>query len=346
MRPVRTALFAALLLVGGAALAGPVDELQLAGEAALRRGDSQQALDAFERAALLRHSAPIETGIVRSLMQMGAYRRALGFAGHTAFAHPESHDGAALYALLLRLGGQAPVAQQLVEAGLQRAPDDVALARARAVLAAPLDDARVQALTALMPTGEGVPAAAGVIGNATLLPDGQHALVPLQQMPPDGALWLRNGLGRTVRAQRHRLDADTGLAVLRLAEAMAAPQGATRRPFPGSPAFVVAFDHASTWPQLHSGFLGNLANDSAAQWLGIDAGVHSAGAPVFDGGGRLLGMALPAAANGRLRFIALAATSPLVPAVQPADASPSPTRGTDELYERSLRSALQLIAVR
>jgi tetratricopeptide (TPR) repeat protein len=347
VKALRAAGFAALL-IGGATLAAanPVDALQRQGEAALQRGESQQALDAFERAAMLRHSAPIEIGIVRSLMQMGAYRRALGFAGHTAFAHPESHDGAALYTLLLRLGGQAPVAQRLVEAGLQRAPDDVALARARAVLAAPLADERVQALTALAPSGDSVPTDATVIGNATLLPDGRQALVPLQQLPADGALWVRNGLGRTVRAERHRVDAQAGVAVLRLAEAMDAPQGTLRRPFPGTPAFVVAFDRASTWPQLHSGFLGNVAGDGAGQWLGVDADAHSAGAAVFDGSGRLLGMALPASGDGRLRFIGLAAAAPLLPVAQPVEATPSAARAIDELYEHGLRSALQLIAAR
>lgn len=347
VKPVRATLFVALLFSSAAsAQSNPVDALQRDGDAALQRGESQQALDAFERAAMLRHSAPIEIGIVRSLMQMGAYRRALGFAGHTAFAHPESHDGAALYALLLRLGGQAPVAQRLVEAGLQRAPDDVALARARAVLVAPLADERVQALTALAPSGHSVPAQATAIGNATLLPDGRQALVPLTQLPADGALWVRNGLGHTVRAERHRVDAQAGVAVLRLAEAMDAPQSALRRPFPGTPAFVVAFERASTWPQLHSGFLGNMASDVGGQWLGVDAGAHSAGAAVLDGSGRLLGMALPAAGDGRLRFIGLAAASPLLPVAQPIEAPPSAARAIDEIYERGLRSALQLIAAR
>jgi tetratricopeptide (TPR) repeat protein len=347
MRSVRAALFAALL-IGGAALAAanPVDALQRDGEAALQRGESQQALDAFERAAMLRHSAPIEIGIVRSLMQMGAYRRALGFAGHTAFAHPESHDGAALYTVLLRLGGQAQVAQRLVEAGLQRAPDDGSLARARAVLTAPLADERVRALTALAPSGDAVPPDAAVIGNATLLPDGRQALVPLAQLPADGALWVRSGLGRTVRAERHRVDVQAGVAVLRLPEAIDAPQGALRRPYPGTPAFVMAFDRASTWPQLHSGFLGNVARDGTGQWLGVDAGAHSTGAAVFDGSGRLLGMALPAADDGRLRFIGLAAAAPLLPVAQPIEAAPGAARAIDELYERGLRSALQLIAAR
>jgi hypothetical protein len=157
---------------------------------------------------------------------------------------------------------------------------------------------------------------------------------------------VRNGLGRTVRAERQRVDVQAGLAVLRLSEAMDAPQPASRRPFPGTPAFVVAFDRASTWPQLHSGFLGNVAGDAAGQWLGVDAGAHGAGAAVFDGSGRLLGMALPASGDGRLRFVGLSAAAPLLPVVQPADAPPSAARAIDELYERGLRSALQLIVAR
>lgn len=350
-RPAPRAAALALLLAHGVASAagashGPADALQHEGEAALQRGEARLALDSFERAASLRHSAVIEIGIVRAWMQMGEYRRALAFAGHTAFAHPESNDGAALYALLLRAGGQAAVASRLIDAALQRAPDDVALQRARAVLSAALDDARVQALAAVLSSGAAVPAQAEVIGNATLLPDGRHALVPQVPLPAGAALWLRNGLGRTVRAEILRRDAEQGLVLLALAEPLPAPASGTQRPFPGSPAFVVAFQRTPTWPHLHSGFLGAAMANAQGQWLGVEAGAHGSGAPVFDGAGRLVGMAMSAAGDARLRFVSLVAAASLLPVAQTDGAAASRPLGIDDLYERGLRAALQLIAVR
>lgn len=341
---------------GQAAPPAGVDELMAIGESALASGRSRDALEAFERAALLRHSALIEIGIVRALMQQGEYRRALAFAGHTAFAHADSPDGAALYALLLRFGGQAAVAQRLLDGAHRRAPADLAVERALALLSAPLSDSQVQALASMVPSGQSVPANAAVIGNATLLPDGQHAVTPSATLPQAGALWLRDGLGRTVRAERARADAASGLALLRLTDALplSAPVAvAAREPFAGSPAFVVSFRTdaraLSLWPQLSVGFLGMPATDDNWRWLGVDAARDSAGAPVFDAAGRLTGIVLPAQSDARLRASRAAALSaimgPVVQAVRANDAA-SPPAGPDAIYERGLHCALQLIAVR
>ena len=51
-------------------------ELLQRGEAALARGDVDQALDAFERAGTMMHAADAEMALVRAYMQSGAYRRA------------------------------------------------------------------------------------------------------------------------------------------------------------------------------------------------------------------------------------------------------------------------------
>src|SRR5262245_18655242 len=250
--------------LGAAAGTEPVDDtvraLRQTGDAALQRGDAADALAAFERAAALQHDAAIELGIVRSLMQHGDYRRALAFAGHTAFAHSDAPQALALYVWLLRVGGQAQAAQRLLTQALQRAPDDGALRRALALLDTPADDT-VVALAGPVPNGALPPPHAAAIGNATLLPDGQHAVVPSSLPLRSGPLWLRNGLGRTVRAEVERHDVGDGLALLRLIDPIdpwpAAAALVAHEPFPGSPAYVVAFGRSATemasWPQMHLG---------------------------------------------------------------------------------------------
>lgn len=338
------AALAIALAAAAFAYADEPDVLLLAGEAALQRGDAATALETFERAAARRHSAAIEIGIVRSLMQMGQYRRALAFAGHTAFAHTDSHDAATLYAGLLRLGGQSATARRLIDAALQRAPGDVALLRARNVLDAPTDDALRVVLTAPVSSGAPLPDGAQVTGQATLLPDGRHALAPAQAVPSDGALWLRNGLGRTVAAfAAHR---EGGLVVLGLSEAMGARPAAARPSFPGSPAFVLAFNEAAAWPLLHGGFLGTLVDAGDGQWLGVDPGAGSLGAPVFDANARLIGMVLPGSGDGRLRLLSLASAPAFVPRTQAAREEAPGSVGSEAVYENGLRSALQVIAAR
>src|SRR5262245_62620692 len=64
-------------------------DLLRTGEAALARGDSAKALEAFERAAAMLHAADAEMSLVRVYMQNGAYRRAAALAAHAAGAHRE-----------------------------------------------------------------------------------------------------------------------------------------------------------------------------------------------------------------------------------------------------------------
>ena len=91
-----------------------------AAEAALARGDTDAALAGFERAAGMLHAPDTEMGLVRSQMQAGQYRRALAFAAHTAGAHLEAPAASALYAWLLRVGGQEAYARQVLDAAAQR----------------------------------------------------------------------------------------------------------------------------------------------------------------------------------------------------------------------------------
>ncbi|MDI1349939.1 hypothetical protein [Aquabacterium sp.] len=253
-------------------------------EGELAQGHAQAAEKTLDRAAGMLHAADTEMGLVRAYMQAGDYRRALSFAAHTAGAHPEDISGLGLYAWLLHLGGQPAVARQLLDQTLtqvrpsqREAPSVRLLAEVSQRLQAQrlaLDGAMLQPPMRLAPMAHGaVPAEqARVAGAAWLLPDGQHALVPLAAMPleaPGTRLWLRNGLGRTVQATPEKAFPDIGLRLVHLREPLADPkdeavaalwQVPARDAFPGTPAVVMsharsAQSHAA-WPLLSVGFLG------------------------------------------------------------------------------------------
>jgi Trypsin-like peptidase domain len=321
-------------------------------EAALKAGDSNMARDAFEQAAALRHAADIEIGWVRAQMQAGEYRRALAFAAHIAGAHPHEGQGAALYAWLLFLGGQEAVARDALGRAELRLPGDALLSSVKTRLAAASAAPPDAPFFAPQSLGDSVPAQARAVGNAILLPDARHAIVPLALLEGGGALWLRNGLGRTVRAELLRSDAASGLAVLQLATPLDAPATlalAPREPFPGSPGLVVGYraeaDALPAWPKLSAGFLGGVMPGATQRRLGIEVPAGSAGSPVFDAAGRLVGIVLPAGAPGQPglgRVAALGAVAGLEPSA-PVASPASPAMPLDQLYERALRSSLQLI---
>ena len=357
MRPTRWRAAALLALASAsnvqaheAASASPaVRALLVQAESALARGDAQVARSAFEQAAALEHTADIETGWVRAQMQAGEYRRALAFAAHTAGAHPNDAEGGALYAWLLFLGGQEAVAQQVLARAAQRLPQDALLAETRERLSAVMAHSAPNRPWPYRPEALGDRHAthARVTGSALLLGDASHALVPLSLLEGSGTLWVRNGLGRSTRAEVLRRDEASGFGVLRLAQPLDAPAPlalAPREAFPGSPGFVVGYTVDTTaqpaWPRLSAGFLGMPAPDAGVRRLGIDVPNGSTGAPVFDNLGRLVGIVLPATTDRQHRLSSVASLRGVMAAL------PEPVSGTqplDELYENALRSSLQLI---
>jgi len=356
---VRCAVLAAWLAstagtVCAQAMAEPpgLNSLLVRGESALKAGDAVAARGAYEQAAALRHTADIEIGWVRAQMQAGEYRRALAFAAHIAGAHPHEGRGAALYAWLLFLGGQEAVANEALARAQLRLPEDALLSGVKARLTA-ASAARPDApFFAPQPLGDELPAEARAVGNAILLPDAQHAVVPLALLEGGGALWLRNGLGRTARAELLRSDAASGLAVLHLATPLDAPATlalAPREPFPGSPGLVVGYraeaDALPAWPKLSTGFLGGVMPGATQRRLGIEVPAGSAGSPVFDAAGRLAGIVLPAGGPGQpgLGRVALLGAVAGLEASAPAASPAPPAMPLDQLYERALRSSLQLI---
>ena len=365
MSRVRFALAALLAGAAGAACAHEVQgakaqavppalpALLVRAETALKAGDASAARDAFEQAAALRHAADIEIGWVRAQMQAGEYRRALAFAAHIAGAHPHEGQGAALYAWLLFLGGQEGVARDTLGRAELRLPGDALLSSVKTRLAATNAAPPDAPFFAPQPLGDNVPTQARAMGNAILLPDARHAIVPLALVEGGGSLWLRNGLGRSVRAELLRSDAASGLAVLQLATPLDAPAVLTlapREPFPGSPGLVVSYraeaDALPAWPKLSAGFLGGPMPDGTQRRLGIDVPAGSAGSPVFDAAGRLAGIVLPPVAQGQPGLGRVASLMAAPGREWPASATSATTPSAmplDQLYERALRSSLQLI---
>lgn len=355
-------LAALATIVAGAAGAHEVaDDAVVAwlrdGESRLAAGDTDAATASFERAAATRHSAAVEVSAVRAGLQAGQYRSALAFAAHAASAHPDEFDGTAVYVWLLHIGGQQRVARRVLDAALARAPRSPLLLAVNDGLQG-WPDAHGLLMTPpvrLAPYANVEPSPARILATATLFDGGRRALAPAEALAgTTGNLWLRNGLGRTVRASLSgRVDiAGIEIAVLELVEPLAAPASTTaaaRAPYAGSAGYAVEYAPVAGsappgWPVMHVGFFGRSANSGGATRLGIDTPAGPRGGPVFDAAGRFAGIAardragidrlVPAGALSA----ALRESIPATPAVASAFVAP------DAIYEQSLTIALQVIA--
>ncbi len=323
------------------------------GEQALRRMQTTVAQDLFERAALMLHAADAEVALVRTHMQAGDYRRALAFGAHAAGAHRDQPAALALYAWLLHLGGQGTVARwQLEQALLGNVAAPEVLAHMRRLLEQPWP-ATVAGGLHLAPYGFAVarPTLTRVVGNATLLPGGRGALAPLALLGTAETVWLRNGLGQLSAAHVAQRWPQWGLAALALAEPLPFPadlelSGAV--PFAGSPGTMIEFatadDDAPAWPMLRQGFFAR-GVAGPRRLLGFDAPPGPRGGPVFDRAGRWAGLALADAMGPPVMVTLVDLPSGLVnvPTGTPAARGAMPEA---EVYERSLRIALQLIVKR
>jgi hypothetical protein len=203
------------------------------------------------------------------------------------------------------------------------------------------------------------PLTARVVGSAALVEGGRFALVPSAALDGARRVWLRNGLGHMTEATLH----DTppalrpfGVALLRLATPLDAGEAvlAPRDPFAGSPGAAIEYaaspDAAPAWPLLRAGFFGAFEGDGGLRKLGIElpSAPHALhGGPVFDAAGRLAGIALPSA-SGQGVMLPASLLRVAMPAAVPApdrSAAPAARMPSDEVYERALRVALQVIAL-
>lgn len=318
------------------------------GESALARLEVERARDAFERAALITHAADTELCLVRTYMQAGEYRRATSFGAHTAGAHRDVPGGAALYAWLLHLGGQGAFAQRLLQGARERLGADPLLGLAQDLLDAPtplaggallLPPARLAPYSMPVPRVRFV--ASGLIAGAA-----DRALVPLAVVEGAAALWVRNGLGQVARAEPVPIATAEGFALLQLRSQLteAAATLAERDPFPGSPGFAVEFapdpQGEPAWPLLRIGFIGPIEARQARRALGITMPPGARGGPVLDAGGRLVGVAQ--SVDGRDVLVLPSALRQLL--TVPVRAGPAAALPADELYERTLPLALQVLA--
>ena len=334
-------------------------QLVAEGEASLAAGDAAAALQAFESAAAIVHAADVELGLVRSYMQAGEYRRALGFGAHAAGAHRELPGGMALYVWLLHAGGQRQFAQRMLDEWLARSPDDPALNQARRELlsAAPRVDGVLATAPLRIAPGDGsgrVTAGAAVVGSAVLLADARSAVAPAGLLEGAKRVWVRNGLGQSTEANLTSQPDEAGLVWLELDRALSAPrvlQVAGGAVPAGSPSYLVEFsaapDAAPAWPILHAGFFARQRDAQSARPLGIDVPHGATGGPVFDRFGRFAGIALPTPdGSGRLVPVE-ASSSPSSGLVLPTSAAAAGAPMTlDALYEAALRVSLQLIVER
>jgi len=339
------------------------------GEAKLAAGDSEAALADFDRAAQLLHAADSEVSLVRAWMQQGEYRRALAFVAHTAQAHA-SAAGAVLYAWLLSRGGQHDAARRvLASAGESRAADPL-LRQARELLERPgalPGPGLLAPPLRLAPYTVGAlpPRHARVVATGALLADGRHALSAAAALRGARRIWLRNGLGQTVQAEAVARAGDDGLpaasavVALRAAQPLPAPAEPTpAEPFPGSPGSVLVHQADAfgrpVWPGLHAGFLG-MPDPALAglRRLGIDLPARPGerppalpGGPVFDAAGRWIGLALPhpdGVPRIAMRSLLARGFGAWVEPPSALRAAAGTRAGLEEVYERALRSTLQVI---
>lgn len=327
------------------------------------------AILGFEQAAMMLHAADSEMGLVRAWMQAGEYRRALAFCAHTAGAHLHSPPASALYAWLLRIGGQGTFASRVLAQTAERAPADPVVAAVRrafesaspaaspAMLATPH---RMAPHAILRGPGELPPDAAQLVSSGVLLGAGDVALVPLSSVADGRRFWVRDGLGRTAEAFVETVpDAlhVAGFAALRLSSGLG-PRPvalAPKDPFAGSPGFVIAYAASPAagpaWPWLDQGFFGAFDGDAGMRKLGMVLPAALYGGPVLDAQGQLAGITLQGAAHQGLMapasLFAAFARDHAGTAQAQSDADRAVTRiAPDQAYEQALQIALQVIVLR
>ncbi|MEY2891950.1 MAG: hypothetical protein RJA98_1858 [Pseudomonadota bacterium] len=344
------------------------ERLLAEGEAALLAGNPRAAGDAFQTAAMMLHAADSEMGLARAAAQDGGFQRALVMASHTAGAHRDTPGAAALYAWMLAASGQQPYADRMLAETLLRVPGHPLLLSTREALAASWPALPSPALLAtphrvapqaVALDGQLPPATAQGHGTGVLLASGTQALVPwLHSEAPaaTAALWVRNGLGESVRAQWRHWAPTLGLALLDLPHALPASAAALLAPsdaFAGSAGHVLQLPPAApavpAWPTLFQGFIGGpLAASSAWRGLLFELPAATQGAPLWDASARCTGMVVQRGTTpaGWWPLSALTAVfGDALRAAPLAPGTPAPRRGAPaDVHERAMPSVLQLLS--
>lgn len=334
------------------------DALMKQDEKALAAGNADAAASAFETAVSIVHAPDAELALVRSHMQAGHYRQALASGAHTAGAHKEEAEGAALYVWLLYLGGQEAAARRILLDAQLRSPGNAMLAQAQRWIGsgASPSSAPQSAVPAFTPYS--VPAlavaAAAMSGSGVLIDGGHYALAPLASVAHASRIWLRNGLGQLRKATVETKFNSDGLALLRLEQPLPMADGfmaAGRDPFPGSLVYSTEYpmvrNSRPEWPVLRHGFLETPLGEGREKGFGITLSKGPRGGPVFDASAALAGIAMswPDGEDkllpiGRIRQ----ALGDRIGAVAP------PMKGQrlaiEQVYENAMRTTLQVLTAR
>lgn len=334
------------------------DALMKQGEKALAAGNADAAASVFETAVSMVHAPDAELALVRSHMQAGHYRQALASSAHTAGAHKEEAEGAALYVWLLYLGGQEAAARRILLDAQVRSPGNAMLAQVQRRIesgAFPSSTLR-SAVPAFTPYS--VPAlavaAAAMSGSGVLIDGGRYALAPLASVAHASRIWLRNGLGQLRKATVETQFKSDGLALLRLQQPLPMAEGfmaAGRDPFPGSlvysTEYAVVRDSRPEWPVLRHGFLGSPLGDGREKGLGITQGMGPRGGPVFDASAALAGIAMPGP-DGEDKLLPISRVrEALGDRIGPAAPSMKGQRlAIEQVYENAMRTTLQVLTAR
>ena len=218
--------------------------------------------------------------LVRTYMQSGDYRRALAFCAHTAGGHGDAPAAAALYAWLLRAGGQDAVARRVLAGAQSSAPGHAVLAATAQALgtarrnaggtpafdrtsASPatgvmLDLPHRMAPLAVPAPGQAAPPTQARIVSSGVALSPTLVLAPASTHPRANRWWVRDGLGRTREAtiepgpddlrnlglMQLRLLAPLGLASTDGSDrthSEAAVALSSRDPYAGSPGYAIDY---------------------------------------------------------------------------------------------------------
>lgn len=180
----------------------------------------------------------------------------------------------------------------------------------------------------------------------------------------DARLWVRNGLGVLRAARLERIDADSGLAVLRLDEPFPSAIGFdlanVALPAPGGPGFILGYavsDPAdASYPSMTPGLIVR-ADSGVKGWMHLTGWVGPSlpGAPVLDASGRLIGLLRGDAAHlQEIQREGYKAGSFAVPAtdlrrlvgLSEAPTAPGQPLSRDEIFGRTQAAVVLVVASR
>lgn len=335
-------------------------ELLNQAESDLARGKTDLALAALEKAAQMTHAADTEMLQVRAMMQAGNYAQAASFAAHTAGAHiDEGLAPTAIYAWLLTIGGQKDFAERMLNDAISRDPSDRMALEVKHLME---DEGKPPSAYLLTPphrlapyiTNIGnskVPSTKAVIkSNGVLWNGGQEALVSLLPSDLKSRLWVRNGLGQTVKATPLKQLAQTDIFLLKLGTPLAMGPAAwtVSDPFPGSAGYVSVYppveNSSPSWPRLYPGFLGGPSLKSPVRRLGISLPTGQSGGAIFDSSGKLAGITVTTKGQSETYLTVSDIRKNLgLPNERIVSHSSGLSTGMEQIYESAMRSSLQVI---